>query len=49
MGFYGVISVKDGRDNYLHRIYKNLLKDEVEENLGYTQCMVEKLSYPSHL
>jgi hypothetical protein len=35
------------RDNYLHRIYKNLLKDEVEENLGYTQCMVENLSYPS--
>ncbi len=35
------------RDNYLHRIYKNLLKEEVEEKLNITQCMVEKLSYPS--
>jgi hypothetical protein len=35
------------RDGYLHRIYKNLLKEEVEEQLHYTQCMVEKLSYPS--
>jgi len=35
------------RDGYLHRIYKNLLKEEVEEKLQYTQCMVEKLSYPS--
>ena len=35
------------RDGYLHRIYKNLLKEEVEEKLNYTQCMVEKLSYPS--
>lgn len=35
------------RDGYLHRIYKNLLKEEVEEKLNYTQCMVEKISYPS--
>jgi len=35
------------RDGYLHRIYKNLLKEEVEEKLGYTQCMLEKLAYPS--
>ncbi len=35
------------RDNYLHRIYKNLLKEEVEEKLNITQCMVERLSYPS--
>jgi len=35
------------RDNYLHRIYKNLLKEEVEEKLTATKCMVEKLSYPS--
>lgn len=35
------------RDNYLHRIYKNLLKEEVEEKTKITQCMVERLSYPS--
>ena len=35
------------RDGYLHRIYKNLLKEEVEDKLYYTQCMLEKLSYPS--
>ena len=35
------------RDNYLHRIYKNLLKEEVEEKRNITQCMVERLSYPS--
>ncbi len=35
------------RDNYLHRVYKNLLKEEVEEQLGNTKCMVENLSYPS--
>lgn len=35
------------RDGYLHRIYKNLLKEEVEDELHYTQCMLEKLSYPS--
>lgn len=35
------------RDGYLHRIYKNLLKEEVDEKLQQTKCMVEKLSYPS--
>lgn len=35
------------RDGYLHRIYKNLLKEESEEKLKQTQCMLEKLSYPS--
>ncbi len=35
------------RDGYLHRIYKNLLKEEVEDKLYSTQCMLEKLSYPS--
>jgi len=35
------------RDGYLHRIYKNQLKEEVEDKLSYTQCMLEKLSYPS--
>lgn len=35
------------RDGYLHRIYKNLLQEEVDEKLGQTKCMLEKLSYPS--
>jgi len=35
------------RDGYLHRIYKNQLKEESEEKLNQTQCMLEKLSYPS--
>lgn len=35
------------RDGYLHRIYKNQLKEETEEKLEHTQCMIEKLSYPS--
>jgi len=35
------------RDGYLHRIYKNQLKEESEEKLTQTQCMLEKLSYPS--
>ena len=35
------------RDGYLHRIYKNQLKEEVEDKLNFTQCMLEKLSYPS--
>jgi hypothetical protein len=35
------------RDNYLHRIYKNQLKNEVYEELNSEQCMVEKLRYPS--
>lgn len=35
------------RDSYLHRIYKNLLKEETEDKLNFTKCMLEKLSYPS--
>ena len=35
------------RDTYLHRIYKNLLKEEVNEKTGDIKCMVEQLSYPS--
>lgn len=35
------------RDNYLHRIYKNQLKEEVEEKYNLTICMVERLDYPS--
>ncbi len=35
------------RDGYLHRIYKNLLKEEVDEKLGQTKCMLENLAYPS--
>lgn len=34
------------RDPYLHRIYKNQLKDESETILGNVKCMVEKLEYP---
>jgi len=35
------------RDGYLHRIYKNQLKEETEEKLEQTKCMLEKISYPS--
>lgn len=35
------------RDNYLHRIYKNQLKEETDEKLGQAKCMVEKLAFPS--
>ena len=35
------------RDGYLHRIYKNQLKDETEEKFGNIKCMLEKLAYPS--
>ncbi len=38
---------KRKRKDYLHKIYKNLLKEESEEKLKKTQCMVEQLSYPS--
>lgn len=37
---------KKGRDNYLHRIYKNQLKEEVEEKSWLVKCMVENLAYP---
>ena len=35
------------RDGYLHRIYKNQLKEESAEQLGSVKCMVENLPYPS--
>ena len=35
------------RDSYLHRIYKNHLKEESEEKIGSISCMVENLVYPS--
>lgn len=34
------------RDPYLHRLYKNQLKEESEELYGKTICVLEKLSYP---
>jgi len=34
------------RDMYLHRLYKNQLKDESLGNLGEIKCMLEKLAYP---
>lgn len=34
------------RDPYLHRLYKNQLKEESTSILGDTKCMVEKLAYP---
>jgi len=35
------------RDGYLHRIYKNQLKNEAEEKIGTIKCMIENLAYPS--
>ncbi|NQU87601.1 MAG: HNH endonuclease [Mariniphaga sp.] len=35
------------RDGYLHRIYKNQLKNETDEKVGDVKCMLEKLAYPS--
>jgi len=35
------------RDGYLHRIYKNQLKEESLEIFGEVKCMLEKLPYPS--
>jgi predicted restriction endonuclease len=34
------------RDGYLHRLYKNQLKEESLELFGKTKCMLEKLAYP---
>lgn len=39
--------VKYGRDQYLHRIYKNQLKEESAEKLGNVECMLEKMPYPT--
>ena len=36
------------RDGYLHRIYKNQLKEESDDYfMNITKCMLEKISYPS--
>lgn len=35
-----------GRDPYLHRLYKNQLKEESEELFWKVVCVVEKLDYP---
>ena len=35
------------RDGYLHRLYKNHLKEESREKQGKVKCMLEKLAYPS--
>lgn len=34
------------RDPYLHRLYKNQLKEESEEHFQGVKCMLEKLAYP---
>ena len=34
------------RDPYLHRLYKNQLQEESEEQYGGVKCMLEKLAYP---
>lgn len=43
------LSIKEAqkRDPYLHRLYKNQLKEESEEYFETAKCMVENLSYPS--
>ncbi len=38
--------ITKSRDPYLHRLYKNQLKDECEEVYGNPMCVLEKLSYP---
>ena len=35
------------RDGYLHRIYKNQLKEQARELFGEVKCMLECLAYPS--
>lgn len=35
------------RDGYLHRIYKNQLKESSREVFGEVKCMLEQLAYPS--
>lgn len=34
------------RDPYLHRLYKNQLKEESEEIYGEPKCVLERLAYP---
>ncbi len=35
------------RDNYRHCLFKSLLKYETSEKLGYEQCMVETIQFPT--
>lgn len=35
-----------GRDQYLHRLYKNQLQEECKEIYGNPMCVLEQLSYP---
>ncbi len=37
---------KGKRDTYLHRLYKNQLKQETTEHWGTPKCMLEQLAYP---
>ena len=39
-------TVTNRRDPYLHRLYKNQLKEECEEIYGNPMCVLEKISYP---
>lgn len=43
------LTVQDSskRDPYMHRLYKHELKEESNDKLGSTKCMLENLSYPS--
>ena len=39
--------IRQKRDSYLHRIYKNQLKEESYEKVGAAKCMLEELDYPT--
>ncbi len=41
------IETPTGRDNYLHGIYRNILRGETIEKLNEPQCMVEGTFYPT--
>jgi putative restriction endonuclease len=41
------IGASEGRDPYLHRIYKSQLIQEADNIFGKTVCMLEYLKYPS--
>lgn len=38
--------IEKKRDPYLHRLYKNQLKEECEDTYGNPMCVLEHLSYP---
>lgn len=42
-----IIEKPHKRDGYLHRIYKNQLKEQSSEVFGNVKCMLEELAYPS--